>query len=291
MKKLIIVCIAFFVFASAFSQNQTQTDNNGVLSGGSYTKIHVPNRKPIPYQYVREADVMWSKTIWRKLDLREKMNHTLYFPEVPIMDRMSLIDLLMWGIKNNKLTAYNPTADPFNEFKAPIMYKEIEERFGAKEETKTVEDVETGEVKEQKVKVDYNSKEVKEYLMKEIWFFDRQRSVMEVRIIGICPIRYFYKPEDVEMEDIQKRMLFWISFAQARDIFANHEVYNPYNDAEFKTFDDVFMKRFFSSYIVQESNTYNNRSIEEYTVGIESLLEAERIKGNIMNFELDLWEY
>jgi len=288
---LITIIFLFISIQITVAQNQQQQQDNGVLDGGAYTKIHVPSRKPVPFQSVRESDVMWSKTIWRKIDLREKMNHPLYYPELQIGSRMSLIDLLMWGIKKGDVMAFNPQADLFNEFKAPINIKEIEERFGAKDEVKMVEDVETGEVKEQKISGTYNSKEVKEYLVKELWFFDKQRSVIDVRIIGFCPVRYYYKPEDVEQEEVQKKQLFWISFEQARKILANHECFNPNNDAEHKTFDDIFMKRMFSSYIYQESNAYNNRMIEEYTVGIESLLEAERIKSNIMNFEMDLWEY
>jgi len=44
---------------------------NSVLDGGVYKKIHVSNRKAVSLQTMREADVMWSKTLWRRIDLRE----------------------------------------------------------------------------------------------------------------------------------------------------------------------------------------------------------------------------
>ncbi len=266
---------------------------------GIFIKEKTRNRKPVPYQYLRESDVMWSKTIWREIQLKEKMNHPLYYPEVPIGDRMSLIDLLMWGVQNQGLTAYMYSES--DEFASVMTVKEIEDRFGAKDEVVMVEDVEDpdGEMIETTIEGSYNTSDVKRFLVKEMWFFDKQRSVLDVRIIGICPVREFVNDieeyEDEEegesAEEVKKTKLFWIYFPEARKIFANHEVFNVKNDAERKSYDDVFFKRYFSSYIVQESNAYNNRGINEYTIGLESLLEADRIKENIFNFEQDLWEY
>jgi len=282
------------LFLVAFSPDILNAQD---VLNGVYVKEKTRNRKPVPYQYLREADVMWSKTIWREIQLKEKMNHPLYYPETPIGDRMSLISLLMWGVQNQGLTAYDSSEG--DEFATVMTVKEIEDKFGAQDQVVMVEDVENpdGEMIETTIEGSYDPSEVKRYLIKEMWFFDKQRSVLDVRIIGICPIREYTKESMDDEEDteegaeIKKKKLFWVYFPEARKIFANHEVFNPVNDAERKSFDDIFFKRYFSSYIVQESNAYNNRTIGEYTIGLESLLEAERIKENIFNFEQDLWEY
>ncbi len=273
-------------------------DAQDVLNG-VYVKEKTRNRKPVPYQHLREADVMWSKTVWREIQLKEKMNHPLYYPERPIGNRMSLIDLLMWGVQNQGLTAYDESEG--DEFATVMTVREIEDKFGAVDEKVMVEDVEDpdGPMIETTIEGEYNTTDVKRYLVKEMWFFDKQRSVLDVRIIGIAPIREYVKEnlyddeeeDDGGAENVTKVKLFWVYFPEARKILANHEVFNPHNDAERKSFDDVFFKRYFSSYIVQESNSYNNRLINEYTIGLESLLEAERIKESIFNFEQDLWEY
>ena len=85
--------------------------------------------------------------------------------------------------------------------------------------------------------------------------------------------------------------LFWVYFPDARRFLKDAEIFNHRkNDAARMTFDDVFHKRFFSSYIYKESNKYN-RQISQYRVGLDALLEAERIKEEIFHLEHDLWEY
>lgn len=284
MKRSVIILVGFFLVLGFYHEAKSQ-----VLQG-VYPDNHIQNRRPPAYQYIREADVMWSKTVWRQIDLRQKMNHVLYFPEYPQGAYKSLIDLLMYGIKTGNLTAYDEDMSG-NEFASEMTITDIEERFGAADQITQVEDPVTGEIKTQTVAGQVNTTEVKFIMVKELWFFDKQRSVMDVRIIGMCPIRVYFRDEDLDQENPLKKKLFWIYFPGARRLFAKNQVFNPYNDTEKMSFDDLFSKRFFDSYIIQESNTFNNRRIEDYTVGIESLLEAERIKDTIFDFEQDLWDY
>jgi gliding motility associated protien GldN len=168
---------------------------------------------------------------------------------------------------------------------------DIEEKFGAKDEIIQTEDPVTGEIKTQRIAGTYNTTDVKYYMVKELWFFDKQRSALDVRILGISPIRLYYREEDIDQETPLKKKLFWVYFPEARRLFAKTPVFNPRNDAENMSYDDLFNKRFYESFIIQESNVYNNRRIESYAVGTEALLESERIKDFIFNFEQDLWEY
>ena len=115
---------------------------------------------------------------------------------------------------------------------------------------------------------------------------------MEVRIIGLSPIRFYVKDDDGgEDAEVRKSMVFWIYFPEVRRILADHEVFNNNNDAERRTFDDIFFKRYFNSFIVKVSNVYDDRGIADYSLGIQSLLEAEALKKKITDYEQDLWEY
>lgn len=291
MKKAIrsiMVILMIFAFSNVDAQ---EVDLDGVLNG-TYVRSRVSERKPVPYQYVRESDVLWSKTIWRIIDLRQKMNLKLYYPEdklgVP-EGRYNLADLLMYAIENEGVKAYNPNADMFDEFAEIMSIDQIKKEMDAQDQEIEVE--ENGKWVKKKIPGKVSSAEIKEILVKEEWFFDKQRSVMEVRIVGLCPIRHYYKPNDIDRENLLKKKVFWVYFPEIRKVLANHFVFNPQNEAKNWSFDDVFHLRYFDSYITQESNTYNNRRIEEYATGRDALFEAEKIKRNIMNYEQDLWVY
>jgi len=128
-------------------------------------------------------------------------------------------------------------------------------------------------------------------MIKEEWFFDKQTSTMNVRIIGICPIREYYRDEDVNQENPQRQPVFWVYYPEVRDLLAANSIFNPNNTAQNMSFDDLFIKRKFNSYVVKESNVYNNRAISQYLSGRDAMLESKRIEKEIFNYEQDLWEY
>ena len=131
------------------------------------------------------------------------------------------------------------------------------------------------------------SERIVQYWIKEVWFFDKQRSVMEVRIIGLAPVIVV---EDPGLNRFSYRPLFWLSYSSCRDYFSQNKSFNAYNNADLRNFDEIFQKRFFNSYIRQESNVYG-RPISAYTHGDEALMESERIKEGIFKFEDNLWHY
>ncbi|MCX6259002.1 MAG: gliding motility protein GldN [Bacteroidia bacterium] len=303
MKRLIfLLCISAILINLMPGVISAQNVLNGI-----YIKERDVNRKPVPYPHLREADVMWSKEIQRKIDLRENINHPLYYPTRPIGERMSLIDLLLYGIKNESMKAYDANGGPGDEFKTPITWTDILQKLGAGKDTTYTIDIETGERKPVIIDKEMTTSEVKQYIVKEIWYFDRKYSTLQVRIVALCPIREFFKQtqnmqggqaigagatnEEESDDNATQQKLFWISYNDFRPLLANHEVFNTFNDAEHRTFDDVFFKRKFSSFIVQESNVYDNRDINEYSLGSSAVQESERIKNWIFTTEHDLWEY
>jgi gliding motility associated protien GldN len=130
----------------------------------------------------------------------------------------------------------------------------------------------------------FSPNRVKKVLLKEEWFFDRQRSVLDVRILGIALL---YEQDDKEKGD---QPLFWVYFPEARNVLAKYDVFNRQNPMERRSFDDIFWKRQFSSYIIKEENVYD-RSINEYKKGLDALLESNRIKEDMILKEHDLWEF
>jgi gliding motility associated protien GldN len=253
---------------------------------GVYVRDNYKTRKVIPYTPLREADVMWSRRIWRIVDLREKINHPFFFPLQQINNRMALFDVIKKALNEGKVTAYNnPVVD--EEFKTPMTKSELEALF-FKFDTLERENIDNPGVMEKVItKTEMQPKDIEQFLIKEDWFFDKQKSVLDVRIIGICPLSRDYS-QGGEFRGYKR--LFWLYFPECRSVFANAEVFNRQNMSERRTFEDIFWKRMFGSYIVKEENVYD-RSIVEYKQGIDALLESDRMKADIFNWEHDLWHF
>jgi len=250
---------------------------------GYYKKSNILNAKVTPYPTLRESDVAYAKRVWREIDLREKMNQYLASP------KLRLIDVLLNAIAAGELTAYDPIGnkdDPDGDaFSTPITPEAAlnhladstsVDKFDANGQ-KIGSYMRAGEV---------NRDSIIKFRIKEDWIFDKQRSVFEPRIIGIAPM---VKPRLGGVEaDYQPA--FWIYFPDARPILAVKEVVSKDNDNTGLSFDDIFMKRIFTSYIVKVSNDKNDR-IKDYAQGIDKLYESERIKKNLQDWELNLWQY
>jgi gliding motility associated protien GldN len=280
--RMMLVILFFLVTGIAFSQTPNVLD-------GVYVKEHTIERQVIPYPFLREADVMWSKRIWRIIDLNEKINLPLRFPSSKqTTNRKNLIDLLMDAIEEGSLTAYSYMDD---EFTLPLTVKDIESRGGSRIDTVQMQRPDPPyDSYDTVIARDFSRDKVIAFRVKEDWFFDKQRSVMDVRIIGIAPLIYQIDEAGNVREGNIKMPLFWVYYPEARKLLANAEVFNRENDAERRSFDDIFQKRLFGSYIYKESNVYDRR-IEDYKQGINALLESERIKEQITNFEHDMWEF
>jgi gliding motility associated protien GldN len=284
MKKF-FVAIGIVCCAVSFSAKDTQAQ----IIDGAFKRNNIENKKPMAFAPIREADVMWSKKIWRIIDLREKMNQVLYFPTTNMDGRTNLINLFIEGIENGQLTAYDARTD--DEFKVPMTFEQVKEAFGATTRTRQVRNLDTGELEDRIVVGEIRAEEVKQFMVKEEWFFDKQTSTLNTRIIGICPIQEYYRDQDINRENVQRRQVFWIYYPEARELMATHSVINPNNTAQNMSFDDLFIKRKFNSYIVKESNVYNNRAVSQYLSGREAMLESRKIEREIFDFEQDLWAY
>jgi hypothetical protein len=90
MKKIFVL-----IGIMALILGASQLEVKAQIIDGAYKRDDVKSRKPTSLPYVREADVMWRKKVWRIIDLREKMNQPLYFPSHEVDGRYSLVNLLL----------------------------------------------------------------------------------------------------------------------------------------------------------------------------------------------------
>jgi gliding motility associated protien GldN len=279
---LVVFCAVAPVLAQPISGVMTETGRPSVDEAnrpldGIVEKRLTEEKRVLPYQPIREADIFWEKRIWRVIDIREKMNLPFAYPERPFMR------IVMDAAINGDITVYSTEDDKFTN---PLTPEEVASQ-GASIDTIITFDPETYEEKIQIVRNDINLEDVKRFRLKEIWFFDEESSEMKVRILGIAPL---LEVKDNQGNFVREQPMFWVYYPSIREIFAREKAFNYGNDAAPNTWEDIMEMRFFSSYIYKESNVRNER-IQDYMSGIDQLLEADKIKREIFNFEHDLWSY
>jgi gliding motility associated protien GldN len=289
-----VICAAFVLSAAAQEISRTPGTSPSTSVYAPTTDVYkretiIPEKKPVPYSYIREADVMWAKDVWRVIDLRQRMNMPLRYPLEGTMwdgERYSLVALMLYGIQTEEITPYEyqPNIgwkDPFSKITTVQQIMASNRGFA-----------DSIPLDDGTYRIDFDFGNVMKFQLQEQWFFDKQHSVMKVRIIGMAPIwfdRYdeFNQPRP---EPLQK-VPFIVYFPQCRRLFATHMVYNPHNDAQTISYDDFFFQRRFASTIIGESNVMGNRFVQSYKIGQDVLMEADRIKDDIFVLEHDLWEY
>jgi len=286
MKQILSICTLTVMFLGACTQVALAQSPN--VLDGAYVKETNLTKRVVPYPHLREADVMYKRRIWQEIDLRQKFNHTFYFPLDPIQDRKNLFDVIREALLvEGSLVAYS--AGPLgedDEFTFPLSADSIRTILNPVTLVKQYDDFGEviGTVQQSN---ELSSDKITRYRIKEDWIWDRQRSERYVRILGIAPMMEDF---DVDGNSVGFRPLFWLYYPECRYVFANSEVYNMFNDAQRRTYEDLFQKRYFSSYIVKEDNAFN-RQIVSYARGLDALAESERIQQELFNIDHDSRNY
>lgn len=271
MKKLFIIPV--LLLATTFVNAQDVID-------GVYEKVTTVEKEIIPYDDIREADVFWSKRVWRVIDTREKMNLIFAYPQLP------LAEIIHTAAMNGDLTAYDNSVIDGDQFLEVLPANKVGE-IGNSIDTVWIIDEVTLEDKQTVIENELEWSNIVKYKIKEDWFFDEETSTFQVRIIGIAPVLETF---DEDGNFVGDETMYWIYYPDLRPILAKYEAYNPGNNAMRLSWEDIFEARIFSSYITKEDNVYD-RIIQEYAAGLDALFESDNIKQELFEFEHDLWSF
>lgn len=251
------------------------------------------NDKPLEYGYVDDRDVLMGKTVWEIVDLSERINFPLYFPIDTAnigSDRRSLYDVLTKAIRSGEISevysdSYFNTKKSFKDIQASLT--RIDTTDAGREQINAGQAISPEYI----VKQDLTAQDVTQYKIKGYWYFDKRQSELKYRLLGICPVT----PDVYTMNSEEKDYieLFWVFFPAARDVLHKAKSFNDKNSAMPVSFDQILNSRRFNAVIYQEENVYGDRAIVSYMKdnAQNQLLEAERVKDKIRDFEEDMWNY
>ena len=277
MKK-VLLGLSLIIFAiggtTVRAQNILEAEDENNLSN-FYTRVMSSTRKAIPYPHLRQSDVIWETCIWRTIDFREKFNQFFYFPKGEDslnnnQGRINLAYLIYRNAANGEFEIFDD-----DELKIPVDWDIMYRKLNKADSTTT-----------DPVYDDYYKIHIKEY-----WYIDKQDTRMKVRIVALALVDENCKEIDGEME-CNPTTRFWIPMndMRVRNLFARTNAYDFYNNNAERSYDEVFISRYFDSFVTRETNVFN-REIHDYLTGEDALLEAQTIEERIFDIESDMWEY
>ena len=297
-KQVFIVLFTFLIFTEQIFA-QTNLLNAKVpqeVGVSSQQELEANNSSPIAYGYVDDRDILWQKTVWETIDLDERINFPYYYPTINngllSSTRKSLFRILIDNINSGDITEIY-SDDYFND---KLTAEDLEERLISKQLSPS--GIEKSNSGEQVTENDYDiykieTDKVVQYRIKGTWYVNKRLGELKYRLLGIAPVA----PDVSTLSDGPAAMadalvpLFWVWFPDARKALNNSQVFNSKNSSQPITFDNMLNSRRFNSVIYQEENVYEDRAVNQYIYedALRQLLESERIKSEIRDFEQDLW--
>ena len=265
----LFMCCSMFLQAQVNVLNADKPSEIGVLSEDQVKQLS--DKKYLEYPYVDEKDIMWSKIVYEEIDLSEKFNHPLFFPKDGLYtsERKSLWRTIREAILDGRIhDIYNDANPNFTElFDKETYLKRLENRDGP-------------EV------VPLKSLDIVSYKLKGIWYVDKLIGELRYRLLGIMP-----RGKDMNnLANDEPVDLFWLWYKDLRPTLHAQLVFDDRNNASRISFDQLLTSRRFTARIYAIDNVFNDRPVDQYVDDpFMQLIESERLKNIIRDFEQDLW--
>ena len=292
--RLFIGLCGLLVSVSSYGQtNILNADTPEEIGAPTVAEETYGENEPLEYGYVDDRDVLWAKTTWEVVDLDERVNFPLYYPIDTNQiggSRRSLYDVLVTNIKNGNIQ--NIYADSYFRDKRTLediqaATSRVDTTDLGRQQYNAGEEIDQQYISRREI----SAADIEAYHIRGYWYFDKRMAELKYRLLGIAPVA----PDVnfIDNPDAQPIELFWVWFPSAREVLADAYAFNPDNSAQAISFDHLLNARRFNGVIYAEDNVHGDRSVDEYISNnaFMQLLESQRIKENIRNFEQDMWNY
>lgn len=285
-----------YMFAQANILNAKIPEEIGMKTEA---QLLLDNDEPLEYGYVGDRDILFSKMIWEKVVLDERVNFPLYFPIEDNLgdDRKSLYQVLRENMESGMI----PKVYADSYFTEERTLEDLEASLTMTRITDSgIDYMNENGVSEDQLPEEYvirrtiSPADINSYLIKGLWYFDKRQGELKYRILGIAPaapdVNFI---DDENSSNSEPIAMFWVFFPEVRDILHEAKAFNNKNSSSPMSFDHLLNSRRFHGLIYKEENVYGDREVKEYIAdnALMQLLESERIKDKIRNFEQDMWSY
>lgn len=300
LKSVIYIGIAMLATNTMFAQaNILNAKIPEEIGMKTEAQLLLDNDEPLEYGYVGDRDILFSKMIWEKVVLDERVNFPLYFPIEDNLgdDRKSLYQVLRENMESGMI----PKVYADSYFTEERTLEDLEASLTMTRITDSgIDYMNENGVSEDQLPEEYvirrtiSPADINSYLIKGLWYFDKRQGELKYRILGIAPaapdVNFIDEENSSNSEPIA---MFWVFFPEVRDILHEAKAFNNKNSSSPMSFDHLLNSRRFHGLIYKEENVYGDREVKEYIAdnALMQLLESERIKDKIRNFEQDMWSY
>lgn len=250
------------------------------------------DRNPLAYEHLRVDDAVYRHKIWREIDAREKINLPFRYTADENNGNQRFISILLKAIQDGEVTAFSNIDDRFT---TPLTLDEVSKVVTGGSTVTDIYDSLGNVIGQKTVQNEVNLDSFYKFQIKEEVIFDKEASRLFWRILGIAPVKKLMTSTGIQIGD-QAYPLFWVYYPDLRPIFAKYEVYNGKNFGARMTWEELFENRMFSGRIIKSTidNPMDIPIAQQPGLkenGVFQLLEGERIKEKVFNYELDLWSY
>jgi gliding motility associated protien GldN len=300
MKLRNIILGAFVVLGISSANAQLNILNSATpedIGVKTLDQIAYDNDEPLPYGYIDERDLLWSKATWEIIDLDELVNFPLYYPLDTNnigSDRRPLYDVLVTNMKNGTIKdvysdSYFTQKRTLKDLDASLVYRDTTD-YGIDQF------IAEGIVDDEYIReFTLDAADIEQWRIRGLWYLDSRLGELRYRVLGICPVapeaRSKAFADDGGGDNLVE--LFWVYFPAAREVLHQAKAFNRKNTSRPISFDHLLNSRRFNSLIYKEENVQGDRAVKEYISenAFMKLLESDRIKEQIRNIEIDLWNY
>ena len=307
MKRLTVLVVLIIAFLPLKAQQELPNsyfDNMGVIR--LETQELQATSDTLVNMYHRSDDVVWSRIVYRIIDMRYKQNYQLYTPLNPYDKHHSSLLKVILSAMADTLSVYkkddNGGVVPYfnKDYRLKgadvLSFLYLQQHLQESDEAVRLDKIPLkyeGDslVFRPEVFEGYAKNQLK-YLIQEIIFFDKHYSRLYTKILAIAPLHCDkMNPSADPMSALYSQIMFWIPFDALRPYMARQYML-PHgdNDAKRVTFDEFFVKKLYSSYIAGVSNVYDKMILQLAATHEEAKKWQEKIEWEMLTVEQDLWE-